>query len=69
MMDRFLLRTVTDTAMGLPSVTKTFPFGPDYDVIKVVGRVFAMLTVVCGIDIVRPVLSDDPGSQQPWRTD
>jgi predicted DNA-binding protein (MmcQ/YjbR family) len=53
MMDgRTLVGIVTDTATGLPSVTKTFPFGPDYEVFKVVGKVFAMTTEVRGSDIV-----------------
>ncbi|WP_029117495.1 MmcQ/YjbR family DNA-binding protein [Mycobacterium sp. URHB0044] len=47
-----LIQTVTDTAMGMPSATRTFPFGPNYEVFKVVDKVFAMLTEVRGNDVV-----------------
>jgi predicted DNA-binding protein (MmcQ/YjbR family) len=40
------------TAAGLPAVTQTHPFGPEYEVFKVVGKVFMMTTEVPGRKIV-----------------
>jgi len=40
------------TAVELPSVTETQPFGPEYEVFKVVGKVFMMTTEVPGRKIV-----------------
>ncbi len=40
------------TAMGLPAVTHTHPFGPDHEVFKVAGRVFMMATDAPGEPIV-----------------
>ena len=39
-------------AGGLPSATRTQPFGPEYEVFKVVGKIFAMTTAVRGREIV-----------------
>ncbi|GAA2007314.1 MmcQ/YjbR family DNA-binding protein [Nakamurella flavida] len=39
-------------ASGLPDVTVTRPFGPDYDVGKVRGKVFVLTTAVPGAPIV-----------------
>lgn len=35
-------------ARSLPEVTQTNPFGPDYEVFKVVGKIFMMTTEVPG---------------------
>lgn len=39
-------------AAGLPAVTYSFPFGPEHDVFKVVGKVFLMATEMPGEPIV-----------------
>lgn len=39
-------------AAGLPAVTHSFPFGPEHDVFKVVGKVFLMATEMPGQPIV-----------------
>lgn len=48
--------TLQETAMRvaeeLPAVTHTFPFGPEHDVFKVVGKVFLMATTLAGQPIV-----------------
>ena len=49
---------VADVAGNLSEVTCTQPFGPDYDVFKVKGKVFAMTTEVRGDRIV--TLKCDP---------
>jgi predicted DNA-binding protein (MmcQ/YjbR family) len=40
------------TAAGLPAVTHEHPFGPDWDVFKVVGKVFLLATEVPGEPVV-----------------
>jgi predicted DNA-binding protein (MmcQ/YjbR family) len=47
-----LHRVAWQTALALPAVLRGQPFGPDYDVFKVGGRVFVMTTDVRGIPIV-----------------
>ena len=49
---------VADLASSLPDATCTQPFGPEYDVFKVKGKVFAMTTEVPGQKIV--TLKCDP---------
>ncbi|RNM12231.1 MmcQ/YjbR family DNA-binding protein [Nocardioides pocheonensis] len=39
-------------ALDLPGVAQSRPFGPDYEVFKVGGKVFVMTTVVRGTPIV-----------------
>jgi predicted DNA-binding protein (MmcQ/YjbR family) len=41
-----------ETAMGLPSATHEHPFGPEWDVFKVVGKVFLLTTEVPGEPVV-----------------
>jgi predicted DNA-binding protein (MmcQ/YjbR family) len=54
-----LQRLAWDAALALPGVFQGQPFGPDYDVFKVGGKVFMMTTEVRGIPIV--TLKCEPG--------
>lgn len=47
-----LQQIATEAAAGLPAVTHTWPFGPDHDVFKVVGKIFLMTTDAPGEPIV-----------------
>jgi predicted DNA-binding protein (MmcQ/YjbR family) len=47
-----LQQMAMQVAAGLPAVTHTFPFGPDHDVFKVVGKIFLMTTEAPGEPIV-----------------
>jgi predicted DNA-binding protein (MmcQ/YjbR family) len=47
-----LRRVAWRTALALSAVLRSQPFGPDYDVFKVSGRIFVMTTDVRGIPIV-----------------
>ncbi|PZE63149.1 MmcQ/YjbR family DNA-binding protein [Curtobacterium sp. MCBD17_021] len=47
-----LHRIAARTAMALPAVTETQPFGADTDVYKVVDRMFAMTADLRGVAIV-----------------
>ena len=42
----------TGAAAGLPAVTHEHPFGPEWDVFKVVGKVFLLTTEVPGEPVV-----------------
>lgn len=52
-------------AEELPAAVVTHPFGPEYDVAKVVGRMFLLLTEVRGERIV--VLKADPRDSEALR--
>lgn len=52
-------------AEELPAAEVTHPFGPEYDVAKVVGRMFLLLTEVRGEPIV--VLKADPRDSEALR--
>jgi predicted DNA-binding protein (MmcQ/YjbR family) len=41
-----------ETAAGLPAVTHEHPFGPEWEVFKVVGKVFLLATEVPGEPVV-----------------
>lgn len=41
-----------EVAATLPAVSHTYPFGPDHDVFKVVGKIFLMATEATGKPIV-----------------
>jgi predicted DNA-binding protein (MmcQ/YjbR family) len=41
-----------ETAAGLPAVTHEHPFGPEWEVFKVVGKVFLLATEVPGAPVV-----------------
>lgn len=43
-----LHRLATDTALELPHATLSYPFGPDWEVYKVAGKVFLLLTESAG---------------------
>jgi predicted DNA-binding protein (MmcQ/YjbR family) len=47
-----LHQTAMETAAGLLAVTHEHPFGPDWDVFKVVGKVFLLATEVPGEPVV-----------------
>jgi predicted DNA-binding protein (MmcQ/YjbR family) len=47
-----LHETATEIAAGLPAVTHEHPFGPDWEVFKVVGKVFLLATEVPGEPVV-----------------
>ena len=51
-------RTASDTALALPDASVSEPFGPDYEVYKVRGKVFMLTTEVPGLPIV--TLKCDP---------
>lgn len=50
--ERELLRAAWDTAGTFEGATRENPFGPDYDVAKVGGKVFMMTTEVPGRAVV-----------------
>ena len=62
-------RTLQDAARAvaeeLPSSVLGYPFGPEYEVFKVKGRVFMLLTEVPGVPIV--VLKADPEDSRALR--
>lgn len=47
-----LLRTAMETAAGLPAVTHEHPFGPEWEVFKVGGKVFLLATEMPGEPVV-----------------
>lgn len=49
---RTLHKIAMRTASALPATTRTQPFGPEYEVFKVVGKIFAMATEVRGRKIL-----------------
>ncbi|WP_258366667.1 MmcQ/YjbR family DNA-binding protein [Curtobacterium sp. MCSS17_011] len=54
-----------EVAAGLPAVTHEHPFGPDWEVFKVVGKVFLLVTEVPGEPIV--VLKAEPEHSEALR--
>ncbi|WP_299305920.1 MmcQ/YjbR family DNA-binding protein [uncultured Brachybacterium sp.] len=65
-MDGDALQEIARTrAEELPAAVVTHPFGPEYDVAKVVGRMFLLLTEVRGERIV--VLKADPRDSEALR--
>ena len=47
-----LLELAMRTAAGLPAVTHEHPFGPEYEVFKVAGKVFLLVTEAPGEAVV-----------------
>ena len=47
-----LLETAMETAAQLPAVTHEHPFGPEWEVFKVVGKVFLLATQMPGEPVV-----------------
>lgn len=47
-----LHRLAEETALELPQSELTYPFGPDWEVYKVVGKVFLLLTRAAGPQMV-----------------
>ena len=60
-----LQETASIRAEELPAAEMTHPFGPEYGVFKVVGRMFLLLTEVRGKPIV--VLKADPRDSEALR--
>lgn len=54
-----LHQTAADCAEELPSAQLEHPFGPDWEVFKVRGKVFMLMTEVPGRPVV--ILKADPG--------
>ncbi|MGP9537529.1 MmcQ/YjbR family DNA-binding protein [Brachybacterium sp. AOP43-C2-M15] len=62
---RALQDAARSRALELPAAAMTHPFGPEYDVAKVVGRMFLLLTEVRGTPVV--VLKADPRDSEALR--
>ncbi|MDT0319993.1 MmcQ/YjbR family DNA-binding protein [Streptomyces millisiae] len=60
-----LHKTATACAEELPGARLEHPFGPDWEVFKVRGKVFLLLTEVPGRPVV--ILKADPGEAQALR--
>ena len=54
-----------ERALELPAATLEKPFGPEYEVVKVIGKMFLMATVLRGVPIV--VLKADPRDAEMLR--
>ncbi|MET8573389.1 MmcQ/YjbR family DNA-binding protein [Streptomyces sp. NPDC005012] len=54
-----LHKTAADCAQGLPGAELDHPFGEDWEVFKVRGKVFLLMTEVPGRPVV--ILKSDPG--------
>lgn len=65
MKGRKLQDAAREMAEQLPASTGGYPFGPDYEVFKVKGKVFMLLTEVPGDPIV--VLKADPEDSKALR--
>lgn len=61
-----LQETVRARALELPAAAFEMPFGPDYDVAKVLGKMFLLLTEVKGEPIV--VLKAEPRDAEALRS-
>ena len=60
-----LHETAMRVAGELPAVTHTFPFGPEHDVFKVVGKIFLLASHLSGKPIV--TLKCEPAYSQALR--
>ncbi|WDV55354.1 MmcQ/YjbR family DNA-binding protein [Streptomyces coeruleorubidus] len=60
-----LQQTAADCAEELPGAGLEHPFGPDWEVFKVRGKVFMLMTEVPGRPVV--ILKSDPGEAQALR--
>lgn len=60
-----LHKTAAACAEGLPGAALEHPFGPDWEVFKVRGKVFMLMTEVSGRPVV--ILKADPGEAQALR--
>ncbi|MFF6992953.1 MmcQ/YjbR family DNA-binding protein [Streptomyces sp. NPDC010273] len=60
-----LHKTAADCAEELPGAALEHPFGPDWEVFKVRGKVFMLMTEVPGRPVV--ILKADPGDAQALR--
>ncbi|MFF9040610.1 MmcQ/YjbR family DNA-binding protein [Streptomyces sp. NPDC014892] len=60
-----LHRTAADRAEELPGSSLEHPFGPDWEVFKVRGKVFMLMTEVPGRPVV--ILKSDPGEAHALR--
>ncbi len=60
-----LQQHATDRTQELPGTGLTHPFGPDWDVYKVRGKVFMLLTDITGEPIV--ILKADPADSMALR--
>ena len=60
-----LQKTAADCAEQLPGSALEHPFGPDWEVFKVRGKVFLLMTEVPGRPIV--ILKSDPAEAQALR--
>lgn len=60
-----LQKTAADCAEELPGSSLEHPFGPDWEVFKVRGKVFMLMTEVPGRPVV--ILKSDPGEAEALR--
>ncbi|MGW0424562.1 MmcQ/YjbR family DNA-binding protein [Streptomyces sp. NPDC003015] len=60
-----LLKTAADHTEELPGSGLEHPFGPDWEVYKVRGKVFMLMTEVPGRPVV--ILKSDPGEAKALR--
>ncbi|MFF7645828.1 MmcQ/YjbR family DNA-binding protein [Streptomyces canus] len=60
-----LQKTAADRAEALPGSGLEHPFGPDWEVYKVRGKVFMLMTEVPGRPVV--ILKSDPGEARALR--
>lgn len=60
-----LQKTAADCAEQLPGSAPEHPFGPDWEVFKVRGKVFMLMTEVPGRPVV--ILKSDPAEAQALR--
>ncbi|WP_329241318.1 MmcQ/YjbR family DNA-binding protein [Streptomyces sp. NBC_01478] len=60
-----LHKTAVDCAEGLPGAALEHPFGPGWEVFKVRGKVFMLMTEVPGRPVV--ILKAEPGEAQALR--
>src|SRR4051794_20373356 len=58
-----LHKTAANCAQELPAARLEHPFGPDWEVYKVCGKVFMLMTEVPGRPVV--ILKADPGEATP----
>lgn len=63
---RTLQEVARARALELPAATLSRPFGPEYDVAKVLGKMFLLLTEVKGVPVV--VLKAEPRDAEALRS-